>query len=350
VVRMPFSGALADVLVQPGEAVQAGQVLAQLKAVDVLMALAQAQTDLANAQDALQKAKAARAGLDLARGDSLTVARAKLTLAEAGAQLATAQKSYNDVSALPADNPGLLNALDALVAARQAYYRAVVDYNWYTGHASTQDFVDADARVALAKAALALAQDRLSVLQGLFGSGDQVSAELKAPISGVVLGVDAASGDPLSANAPLFTLYDPKSVEIAVTVTEEDFPYVNVGQAVQLFFDALPDAEVNGTVSRILPHRAPGDNPLYYVYIHLASVPDKLVDGMTADASIEIAGRQHVLCLPRAVVHTASGSTAAVTVWDGVRTATRQITLGLRGDTNVEILSGLKEGDQVVVK
>jgi macrolide-specific efflux system membrane fusion protein len=71
---------------------------------------------------------------------------------------------------------------------------------------------------------------------------------------------------------------------------------------------------------------------------------------MTADTTITIASREGVLCLPRSVVHTSGDNQAMVQVWNGTETQTREVTTGLRGDTSVEILSGLEEGEQVVVQ
>ena len=68
------------------------------------------------------------------------------------------------------------------------------------------------------------------------------------------------------------------------------------------------------------------------------------------DTAITIAKREGVLCLPRAVVRASSGDETTIKVWDGVQESSQQITLGLRGDTYVEIVSGLKEGDQVVTR
>ena len=90
--------------------------------------------------------------------------------------------------------------------------------------------------------------------------------------------------------------------------------------------------------------------PLYSIYISLNHVPDGLADGMTSDTAITIAKHAGVLCLPRAVVRASSGNTTTVKVWDGVDETTRDITIGLRGDTYVEIVSGLDEGEQVVTR
>jgi len=148
----------------------------------------------------------------------------------------------------------------------------------------------------------------------------------------------------------LFTIGDPKALEVKANITEEDFPIVSVGQAAALFFDAQPDLTVQGKVSRIIPQRIEGDSPLYDIYIVLEEVPDGLADGMTADTAITIAKQEGVLCLPRAMVRASGGDTTMVRVWNGLEETTKEIKLGLRGDTYVEIVSGLSEGEQVVTQ
>jgi hypothetical protein len=103
-------------------------------------------------------------------------------------------------------------------------------------------------------------------------------------------------------------------------------------------------------VDRIIPQRIEGDRPLYNIYITLNEIPDGLADGMTADTAITIASREGVLCLPRAVVRASSGDTTVVNVWDGMQELDKEIEIGLRGDTYVEIVSGLTEGEQVVTR
>jgi multidrug efflux pump subunit AcrA (membrane-fusion protein) len=104
-------------------------------------------------------------------------------------------------------------------------------------------------------------------------------------------------------------------------------------------------------VERIVPKRIEGaSSPQYNIYISLSDIPDGLVDGMSSDAAVTIAKRAGVLCLPRAVVRASGGSTTNVKVWDGSQSVSRQIEVGLRGDAFVEILSGLKEGEQVVTR
>jgi multidrug efflux pump subunit AcrA (membrane-fusion protein) len=72
------------------------------------------------------------------------------------------------------------------------------------------------------------------------------------------------------------------------------------------------------------------------------------VPGMTVDASIIVAQRTGVLQLPRALVRAGADGTAQVDVWADARVEKRTVQIGLRGDVYVEILAGLREGEQVV--
>jgi multidrug efflux pump subunit AcrA (membrane-fusion protein) len=134
-------------------------------------------------------------------------------------------------------------------------------------------------------------------------------------------------------------------------VIEEDLPLIQVGQVADLYVDALPDADLTGTISHILPSRVEGeDRPLYYVILKLSEVPDELLEGMNLDASIIIDSREDVLRLPRSVIRTGADGNPMVLVWENGQEVERPVELGLRGDSYVEILSGLSEGERVVAR
>ena len=125
---------------------------------------------------------------------------------------------------------------------------------------------------------------------------------------------------------------------------------LNARQAAQVYFDARPDVIAQGKIDRIVPKLVVGSAPTYNIFISLDDVPDKLVDGMTVDANVIIASRRGVLCLPRSVVHASGNNKTILQVWNGSTTENREVTTGLRGDSNVEILSGLQEGEMVVIR
>ncbi len=210
--------------------------------------------------------------------------------------------------------------------------------NWYTSKPSENDITNADSELALAQAKYDAAKAVLESLQ------------IEAPFNGVVFAVKVESGQTYQAEATLFTIGDPKALEVLANVTEEDYPLLAIGQSAEVYFDARPDVTAKGKVERIIPKRIEGESPLYNIYISLDEIPDGLADGMTVDTNVTIASRLGVLCLPRSVVHASGNDKAVVQVWNGSSTESREVTVGLRGDSNIEIISGLKEGERVVVR
>jgi HlyD family secretion protein len=397
-VQMPLAGQLQAIDVRAGDYVSQGQVLASLadreqyaSAVTaanlaLLQArqeledlqdsaaadLAQAQLDLATAQDAYDDAVKKRNAMSYPHSsDELTVEKAETDYLLAKKAYKEALAEYHKWEHKNLTNPDRVRALDRLVTAKQIMDSKFAIYNWYLLDYTPNEIAQADGEVAVAEAALAEAQARWEDLQGgpdslqldlakakvqdaeaslAQAQKDLDNVKIKAPFDGVVLDVQASVGENLQEGATLLVLEDPQALEVESTVTEEDLPNVQVGQAAEIFFDAMPELEANGTLSRIVPQRIEGDRPLYTVYITLDQVPEELVAGMTADASIVTAQVQDVLCLPRSVVRASSGDTASVKVWAGDQEVSREVQVGLRGDTNIEIRAGLSEGEQVVAR
>jgi RND family efflux transporter MFP subunit len=204
------------------------------------------------------------------------------------------------------------------------------------------------AELALAQVSLELEAAQAALAQLQVGSSN--TATLIAPFDGVVLAVNAHPGQTVAAGAGLVVLTDPAALEVETSIIEEDLPLVKAGQEAEFFFDAQPDAEVQGRVARVVPQRLPGDRPLYPVYLSIDDLPEGLLAGMTVDASIIVGARHDVLRLPRALVPARSDGAATVQVWTGGRIEERQVQTGLRGDVYVEILDGLGEGDQAVAQ
>jgi RND family efflux transporter MFP subunit len=199
--------------------------------------------------------------------------------------------------------------------------------------------------LAVDEATLKNAQDALTTAQT-----NLAALDVRAPFDGVVLAVSAGPGQSVPAGAPLLTITRPGSLEVRATVVEQDYPLIAAGQPAQLFFEALVDVSVTGRVVRIVPQRSSDTQVLYPITIQLDQLPAHLAPGMTADGSIVIDQRQDVLRLPRAVAHARADGTAQVQVWNSGQAVTRNITVGLRGDSFVEVLSGLQAGEQVVAQ
>lgn len=375
-------GALDQINVRPGEVVSRGQVLATLDTADLQLQVAQAEQSYLIQQ-------AAYSATVQADPAAINSARAALASANTAYQAAQQNLSLKD-DQIRVDCAGLEDAEDAMLAARDAYNAVANDWkasrypikkereliyknttnayelavarcNLATSKLNEGDLRSTAAQVAQAKedlekllsprsetvlrASAELEQARLTLEQK---RAQLAQAVIIAPFDGTVLEVKARTGESVAANASVIVLSDTSAVEAETSVVEEDWPLVQTGQAVELFFDASPAAAVTGRVSRRVPQRLSGDRPLYPIYIALDSLPASIVPGMTVDASIVIDQRSDVLRLPRALVRTRSDNSALVKVWTGQQIVERAITVGLRGDLYVEIIDGLSEGEQVV--
>ncbi|HNB53804.1 MAG TPA: HlyD family efflux transporter periplasmic adaptor subunit, partial [Anaerolineales bacterium] len=322
-LQMPYDGSLAEINVLPGDRVTAGDMLARLgheedfaaqvaaaeleilqarKAYDDLFAntdlkTAEALVNLVNAQQAVDDAQRARTKLDAPRADDLNLQQAEAQYLLAKEAYKDALKAFGDVDQKPLTNPERIFALQRLTAAQQEMDLKLATWNWLLLPPPPADFEQADAALTLAQVQLTVAQQAYDAVQAGPDELDVQLAEAKiadaqaklttaqaaleslailAPFDGVVVEVKTQAGITLPAGTGILTLIDPQAIEVEATVIEEDYPYVEVGQKVQLYFDAVPDAEVIGTITRILPTRTGGDRPLNNIYIQLNTIPDKL--------------------------------------------------------------------------
>ena len=329
-VQMPTTGRLSVVNVQVGDQVNDGEILAELDPV----ATTQAQLTLLEVQEELKTLQKKRTSLDYPRATNDFLKDLQRKIKAAKQTVEALEDAYKK-----AEDPLLKSqALSGLTVAKEDLKNLESNMSWYTSNPSEDDIASADSELALAQAKYDASKAVLESLQ------------IKAPFDGVVFEVSAQIGLTYQAEAKLFTIGDPKALEVIANVTEEDYPLILPGQSVEIYFDARPDVTVQGKLERIIPKRIEGDRPLYNIYVSLNEVPDGLADGMTSDTAITIAKREGVLCLPRATVRASSGDITTVKVWNGLEEMAKEITLGLRGDTYVEIVSGLSEGEQVVTR
>jgi HlyD family secretion protein len=388
------SGQVEEVAVRPGDLVKTGQVLARLgerrrfeaaladariRLIEAQIALethksglplAEARLALTEAQKAYDKAATQRESKQYARSsqETIDIARANLVIAED--HVSRIEKLYDTVDDREESDPVRAEAFSQLAAAKQKYHTALANLNYLLGKPNQQEIDEADAQLELTRAQLEKAQREVDSLLGdgspalALAEASLAKAEMElqdaqfaldslvieAPFDGVVTEVNILAGQGIADGAPLLVITDPKQLLAEVTIVEEDFPLVEAGQIAQLFFDAIPDAEVSGKVSQIVPKRSQDDRALYTVYIALDHQPEKLASGMTVDASIVIHGKEEVLRLPRAVVRARSDGSALIEVWENGQAQQREIWVGLRGDSYVEIISGLEEGQRVVAR
>lgn len=186
---------------------------------------------------------------------------------------------------------------------------------------------------------------------------DQAEAELDkavitASFDGVVADIYIKEGQQLSAmtyTSPAICLIDPSEIKLGGVVDEMDVSKVKLGQEATITLDALPDKEVKGRVTFISPASTAQAGVVFYkTTITLENPDEELKDGMSANAEIVIEEHDGVLLIPNRAVQGSLEKPWVEVVTEG-QIEERQISIGLSDGIYTEILSGLEEGEEVVL-
>jgi len=186
---------------------------------------------------------------------------------------------------------------------------------------------------------------------------DQAQAELDktiitASFDGVVAAVYIKEGQQLSAMTyanPAISLIDPSEIKMNGVIDEIDVPRVKLGQEAIVILDALPDKEVKGRITFISPESTTEMGVVFYkTTITLENPDEELKDGMSATAEIIIEQHNDVLLIPNRAIQ-GSWENPFVEVVTDEQIEKRQISIGLSDGIYAEVLSGLEEGEEVVL-
>ena len=199
-----------------------------------------------------------------------------------------------------------------------------------------------------ASAALDMAKLELAMVEL-----EMAKATITAPFDGIIADVYIDEGQQLSAmtySSPAIYLVDPSELEVSGEVDETDISRVKLGQEAIITLVALPDKKVKGEVTFISPTgKVWEDEVSYKITITLQNPDEELKDGMSANAEIITDRHDNVLLIPnRAIQGSLENPWVEVVTNDEIEK--RQITLGLSDGTYTEVLSGLKEGEEVVLR
>lgn len=170
--------------------------------------------------------------------------------------------------------------------------------------------------------------------------------QLVAPADGTVLRRDGELGQFIPAGQTVITLACCAPLRVSAEVDEEDIARVAIGQKVTMRTDALPQQLFDGAVAEITPKGDPVSRS-YRVRVRLSDAPaaasGPLRTGMTMDTNIIVARREAALLVPARAL-----KDDAVWVLEQGRLQRRTVRKGVAGANRIEILSGLRE-DEVVV-
>ena len=325
-------GRVAEVPVEVGQQVAAGEVLVRLETEELTLQLKQAEAALAGARATLARIEAG------ARPEEIEQAEAALKQAQAGYE--NARLTYERAAKLHEAGVMTGQEWDAVKAqyevAKAQKLTAEKTLELVRKGAREEDLANARAGVAQAEAAVALAKLSLE------------NAVIKAPISGVVNQVNVQVGDMAGAGVPVVNLVDIDKVKLNLQVSEREIIMLERGQEVKVTLDVQPNLELHGRISSIAP-AANQMTGLFSATVELDNPDGKLKPGMYGTAHVIVRETEDVLAVPERAVFTAEGRPAVYVVRDDVAHLV-PVEVGMRTDGFVEMKSGLAAGDEVIVR
>lgn len=174
---------------------------------------------------------------------------------------------------------------------------------------------------------------------------------LRSPISGVISARNYDRGDMYAMGQPIFTVQQITPVKILVGVSESDYTRVKKGDKANVTVDALPGKEYSGTVIRIYPTMDAATHT-FMAEVQVRNEKRELRPGMYARVSLDFGSTQNIAIPDAAIVKQQGSGQRSVYILDRETetVALRNVELGRHFDGKYEIVSGIEEGEEVVVK
>jgi RND family efflux transporter MFP subunit len=315
-VHAKVAGYIRHIYVDVGDKVKDNQTLAILEVPELNAQVAGAKADIRRSDDGIR--------------------RAEQDVKQAESTYAAYHAAYTRLRQASADRPGLI--------AEQE-----LDDSMAHDHG-------AEAQVGSARAALAEAQSRLNMAKATMDRYASLEAysRITAPFSGVVTKRYADTGSLIQAGTasdtqsmPVVQLAEWSRLRLVVPVPESAVPTLHLGQDIDVVVPAL-GRTFKGKVARFADSLNE-DTRTMHTEIDVENKNDTLVEGMYAETTLQLVQRPNALIIPIQALQR-NGDTASVLVVqrDGVLRQ-RTVVLGTESANSIEVLSGISEGDQVVI-
>jgi HlyD family secretion protein len=379
-------GDITELLVKEGDTVRKGQLLAKI---ENTQPTADVESQKANLASAEADSAAAEAGLKSA-DDNITTMQSAVT--EALADLDRMKQDSDRAEQLYKEKLGAKQDFDSKLSMYAAQKAAVAQAEARLIQARTQreqtaaQLTSTQRRIAVARASLVRSSDVLHKFDSF------------APLDGVVTNLSVRAGESVvpglqnQTGTNIMTIADMSLITAEVKVDETDIVNVKIGQIAEITIDAIPNKTFTGHVTEI------GDTAIlrstgvaasqsaissqeakdFKVVVAMDNPPTEVRPGLSCTAKITTATRKNAVTIPIQALTvrqkgdlepkktTTSGGAQAATKADpaaekarkeelqGVfvvangKATFRKVETGITGSTDIEVLSGLNEGDQII--
>jgi RND family efflux transporter MFP subunit len=171
---------------------------------------------------------------------------------------------------------------------------------------------------------------------------------LLSPISGIITARNYDNGDMYAGQMPVLTVMQINPVKLVVNVSESFYTQVKMGMPVDVRFDVYENQKFDGRVNLIYP-TINEQTRTFAVEVKLANANNKVRPGMFARVIFAFGKTKRIVVPDQSIVKQSGSGARFVYVFNNGSVEYKQVELGRRMDTEYEIISGLKSGEQVVV-
>jgi RND family efflux transporter MFP subunit len=171
---------------------------------------------------------------------------------------------------------------------------------------------------------------------------------LISPLNGIVSAKNYDEGDLYSGQMSILTVMQINPVKLIVNVSESYYSKIKLGMPVDIAVDVIEGETFKGKVTLIYP-TIDDRTRTFGVEVKIANANNHIRPGMYARATFDFGTMKHALVPDQAIVKQAGAGSKYVYVYNGGKVQFREVELGLRVASDFEVISGLNEGDEVVV-
>lgn len=315
VVSNQVEGIVQKVLVDLGDSVKAGQVIAELDTRELQLAVQQQQAAL---QQELARVGISDANVAFDEATTSQMRQAEASFQEARLNLERTKKLF-----------------DEKVAAKQLLDQQQARYDVAEAAVRTarENVRNIRATISARRASLSLSEKKL-------GDGKVI-----APMAGFIKDRAVTEGQFLKANSAVVTIVQSRPLKLHVEIPEAAITSIRSGRPVQFSVDAYPQRTFEGTISRISPSVNQQSRTLRLEAV-VNNADGALKPGLFARVTIQTNRREKALVVPSSAVFTFAGLEKVFVIEAG-KIVERIVRTGGKLGDNIEVIEGLKEGDVV---
>ncbi len=326
------SGYLERINVHLGDSVKQGQVIAQIDRTDFLQKVKEAEARLAHAKAQLSEIEAGTRTEELRQAEeAVRQAQSRFDNAKLHRERIEALFKRQVISKKEADIAEMeYTVTEAQLAASQQHLKMLRE-------GARQEVREAS-QAKMREMEAILGQERIRLDNTL----------ITAPFHGEIIRKHVDPGALVSPSTPIVTLVHTETLKIVANVLERDIPLMKIGMKAKIRAEAYPDKVFEGEVARLNTALELATRTLQ-AEIYIPNRGRLLKPGMFAKLEVVLSEKPQTLIIPRHAVVEERG-TKSVFIVKGGQAFRKSLVTGYEQDQLIEVLEGVSEGDQVVVR